>query len=83
MELETIGVLANSVVLLAGGIVILIKSRNKTNSKVSQRKFDDQVSTCTERFLDIAEKSGQVGADIKSIKKSIEAIEKKTHNQPK
>ena len=76
MELEALGILGNTVLILAGGIVALVKTRNK-NNKLSQDKFDEQVHTCTERFLNIADGTGQVRADIKSIKESIKSIEKK------
>lgn len=83
MELEAIGVLANTVVILAGGIVILVKNRKnnrsnnqRPNNQVPREKFDEQVSTCTKRFLDISREAGEVSANVKGIRKSIENIER-------
>ena len=86
-DLSTLGLMANTVVILAGVIVLLAKSKKngKAPDEVSKvrgdvdevyERLNKQVAVCTERFLKDGRELAQISTDVGNIKESIERIEK-------
>lgn len=75
-DLTTIGLLGNTVLILVGLVVFLIKNRKNGNGRVAQTKFDEHQAICTERWMEVAEDRGKVDRALDSIDKRLENIEK-------